>query len=123
MLLPVLVAVIVVVVAIVVLVAARSWMRERGRKEAVLQSPTSETLEYLVPEGQDPAQLIGALRMDGYTAVVDAMGIRQRLSIDCPNGVERDRPHVRAIIKNNSATAIEHGAELDLDRVVFEDER
>jgi len=123
MMIPVVVVLLLLVLAGVLLLAVRQWIRDRARTEAALESDRTETLEYVVPEGQDPAVVLVALEQEGFTPAADSLGRSHLLRIHCPAGLERDRAQVRAVISRADSTAIEHGARIDVDPVVFEDER
>jgi hypothetical protein len=65
--------------------------------------------------------LVAALSKDGYTAVADRTA-QPMLSIDVPQGRDRERAHVRAIIANVGGTTFE-GGPVETEEVTFEDER
>ena len=117
---------IVVILAVLAIVACVFWalkQRVAGQadKEESVASPRTETLEYVVPPGQDPAVLVAALSKDGYTAVADSSA-QPMLRIDVPQGRDRERAHVRAIISNVRGTSFEGGS-VDTGEARFEDER
>jgi hypothetical protein len=122
MLLPFWVFIVIVVIAAIVILAARSRVRHESDKQVTLQQPEIDTLEYRVPEGQDPALLVSALQKEGYSAVGDTIAGMPRVVIDCPTGRDRERPRVRSVVKSANSTGFE-GAEMEIDDVVFEDER
>jgi hypothetical protein len=120
MIAPVVVLVIVIVVAGVVLFGLLRWSKQRGATAEVLEEPQTETLEYLVPTGQDPVVVTTALEAEGFTTSLDSTG--EVVLIHCPTGREGARPKARAAIAAADASAIEHGQSLQVDRVVFQDE-
>ena len=91
----------VALVAIVALVlyVLREQSLARERVEAELHAVGTPTLEYVVPTGEDPVVVLAALERAGYTAGVDARGARQVVRVKCPEGTERCRQQVRAVIE------------------------
>ncbi len=65
-------------------------------------TPASESLVYEVPEGQDPATIVTALRNDGLDATEVLRQGRQRVVIACPEGRGDLRPRARALIANEA---------------------
>lgn len=122
---PVVLIPIFVIVAIVVLVAiafgVRTWGKGHVEAQDELAGP-AETLDYEVPQGQDPAVLIAALQEDGYHAAADPQQTNL-LHIDCPTGVNRERPRVRATLESVHSTAMDSGVPTDPPPVRFADER
>ena len=88
---------IVAAVAVIGVLALRAWGRRRTAVDDELAGDT-QTLDYLVPQGQDPAVLISALKGDGYQAAPDP-GRTNLLHIACPSGLDRERPRVRATLE------------------------
>jgi hypothetical protein len=122
-----------VVVAVVVLALAwlvfrygplgvtrRSVLSATHEGEEVLD-PREEQLRYRMPAGQDPVVLLTALRQDGYDAVTVMEGGHHVVVVSCPAGPDRDRGHVRSVIRSAAQTSPE-GHEFDPGEVVFEDE-
>jgi pimeloyl-ACP methyl ester carboxylesterase len=100
----------------------RDQMRERNQVDLELHDAHMPTLEYVVPNGQDPAVLLAALELAGYTATVDSQQQPyQVVMIACPDGVDRQRAHVRSVIDSASVTTPEDGVPLQVD-VRFRDE-
>lgn len=118
LLVPIIVA---AVVAVVVLVGVRRWASGHSRQADELAEPGEPTLDYLVPEGQDPVVLLTALSADGYTATTDPTNANL-IHIACPSGRDRERARARATIQSVHTTAIDHGAPFDPDQVRFVDE-
>jgi hypothetical protein len=95
-------AAVVPVVLLVVLLAlgvfAVVHLTRRAERDTI---PAGQpTLRYSVPEGQDPAAVLVALRAEGLDAATEDEGPHQDVVIACPTGVERERPRVRAIIQH-----------------------
>ncbi|HET9420177.1 MAG TPA: hypothetical protein VFO49_03500 [Nocardioides sp.] len=91
--------VVVVLLAIYVVVP---WVRRQERERAEITDPRRESLVYEVPEGQDPAVIVTALRNDGLEATEVLRQGRQRVVIACPHGREDLRPRARAVISNEA---------------------
>ena len=122
-----------IAVAIVVflILAVIAWLvysgvaTNKAAKKASHQEPGDprvETLEYRVPDGQDPAVLMAALEQRGYTAALDDVHAAKHLVIACPNGREQDRASIRTVIDEADRTSLE-GPELTHNKVAFEDEK
>ena len=71
---------------------------ERERVEQELHDSRTPTLQYSVPTGQDPAVILAALERAGFVAGVDSHGTHQVVMVKCPEGPERTRSKVRALI-------------------------
>lgn len=65
----------------------------------------SRELRYLVPDGQDPAAVMTALKVSGYDAALEEPDGRRIVDIVCPQGKERDRDGVREVIASTGITA------------------
>lgn len=78
-------------------------------------------LQYEVPEGQDPAVLVSALRGAGYEAGSEEVGGRRLVTAATPDGTSPDREDVRGVIAS-APSMIDAGVPLE-GRVAFEDER
>jgi hypothetical protein len=120
----ILIATVLAVAALVwiVLYVVREQLKEREQVDKELHGDETPTLEYAVPEGQDPAVVLAALERAGYTATVDPNGPHQVVLIACPAGVDRDRAHVRSVIESGSVTAPQDGVPMQVD-VRFRDEK
>ena len=117
----VLVPILVVAAAAVIgVLALRSWGHQRTALDHEL-SGDAQTLDYVVPAGQDPALLISALQDDGYQAEPDPRRTNV-LHIACPSGLNRERPRVRATLQSVGRTTIDAGAPLHPEPVRFADE-
>jgi hypothetical protein len=119
----VLIATVIAVAAIVwiVMYVVRQQVVEREQVSEELHAPQTPTLEYAVPTGQDPTVLIAALEKAGYTATANPHHAHQRLLVACPDGLDREREHVREVIASASVTAPSDGVPLEPD-VRFRDE-
>jgi hypothetical protein len=106
---------ILVVVAMLVL---RGWGRDEARMDAVLDSPGTHTVSYLVPDGQDPAILAAALHSAGFTARAHLEGGFEVLRIACD---EAERAQVRSIIEHVDRTGFD-GAPMHIAHAKFVDE-
>jgi len=94
-----------VAIGALVLWILREQSLDRERVEAELHLPDTPTLEYVVPTGEDPVVVLAALERAGYTAGVDSHGAQQVVLIKVPEGVERSRTKVRAVIEYAGAPA------------------
>ena len=114
------------IVLIVALVIAVIWVaplaRSRQRKSDVINAAHTPTLDYRVPEGQDPAAVMAALSHEGYDAALDPRDM-QVLRVHCPAGPDRDRARVRSIIEQVPATGIDGNVPVETHRIHFVDER
>jgi len=97
------------------------WMRTESRHRSKLVSPETETLEYRVPEGQDPAAVVAALRKDGLDAMTVSRAGDQLVLIGAEGGVQRIRGRARAVIAHESDLNIEGDPAPEVD-VRFTDE-
>jgi hypothetical protein len=117
-----LILMIVAVVALALLVWAglqdRIRQQRRVREDADGNVPT---LDYEVPEGQDPAVLVVALRQEGYEATVEPSGRHPHVLVPCPSGAERERAHVRSVVQAASVSALDDGVPLQQE-IRFADE-
>lgn len=82
--------------------------RAHSRRDEALHD-TLGTLDYAVPEGQDPSVLLAALGDEGYRATVDVRSADQHVLIECPGGTDRERPHVREVLAHADRSAMEDG--------------
>jgi hypothetical protein len=100
---------------------ARTWAKRWTAVSDELARPDSPTLDYVVPEGQDPPVVLAALSAEGYSAAPDPDNVHL-LHISCPAGPDRDRARVRSTIAGVHTTAIDAGVPLDPGEVRFVDE-
>lgn len=68
------------------------------RNRRAMVEAHDEALVYEVPEGQDPAAVVTALRRDGLEAVEVMRQGRQRIVVSGPDGGEALRTRARAVI-------------------------
>lgn len=108
-----------IAVLVVGAVGLRSWGMAEARTEARLRSPTTHTISYVVPRGQDPAILMAALAGAGFTTVVDNSAPAERILVAC---AETDRDRVREVLEHVDRTGFD-GAEMHVAHVTFDDER
>jgi hypothetical protein len=78
------------------------WFKSQREHVDRLSSSDVETLEYEVPEGQDPAVVVDALKRDGLDAVGQFRHGRQLVLIDATGGADRVRPRARAVIAHQA---------------------
>jgi hypothetical protein len=81
-----------------VLWVLRDQSIEREQIGAQLHDTSTPTLEYAVPTGHDPVDILAALELAGFTASVDPHHTHQHVLVGCPDGVERQRTLVRTVI-------------------------
>jgi hypothetical protein len=100
----ILLIIVAVVVAIWAVVAGfQAMSRYQRRTEAIVHEVSAheiDALRYRLPAGQDPAAVIAALTHEGYTAVRDDHHDGADILVVCPAGVDRERAHVRAVIRH-----------------------
>src|SRR6476620_2313186 len=89
----------VLAVSVGALVMARSASLGYERTQVRLHEPTTETLVYDVPNGQDPVRVTVALARAGFTAVEDTAVGGCQVLVECPHGLDDDRARVRAVIE------------------------
>ncbi|MGH3363023.1 MAG: hypothetical protein ACRDOM_11250 [Nocardioides sp.] len=112
------------VIVLVVLAAGayavvRFSQREQ-RHESELIGSEDPDLRYLLPEGQDPAAVLAALRREGFDATPVPGTTGQEVLVACPDGADRHRARIRAVIQH--ATTLEGGDEYSVPPVRFADE-
>ena len=110
--------VLVLVVLLLLLMTFRRWTLDEAKTEARLRSPGSHTVVYVIPDGQDPTELMAAMTGAGFVSVVDTMAGLERLVVECG---EKDRTRVRRTIEQVQRSRLE-GSEVDRSPVSFEDE-
>lgn len=94
---------IVLVLLALVMLWVVPWFRSRREEVDRLADPSVETLEYEVPEGQDPVSVVNALKSDGLDAVGELRHGRQLVLIDASGaGVDAVRPRARAVIEQRA---------------------
>jgi len=108
-----------VIVVLLVIYVVIPWMRSQERER--ITDPRQESLVYEVPEGQDPATIVTALRNDGLEATEVLRQGLQRVVIACPDGREDLRTRARALIANEADLNFEGDPALKRE-VTFVDE-
>lgn len=111
------VAVLVIGLVLVLMLLLRRWTLDEIQTEAWLHSPTTHTLAYVVPDGQDPAVLIGALGGAGFVSRAEMEGGEEELLVACE---DTDRDRVRHILEEASPRP--EGARTSVGHVRFADE-
>jgi hypothetical protein len=96
-----------IVLVIVVGVVAVLLVKRMSARETEVQDTLSgrevPSLRYRVPEGQDPASVLVALRNAGYVATADdSGGGNAGVLVSATDGDEPDRETVRAVIAGSS---------------------
>jgi hypothetical protein len=97
------------------------WLRGESRRQARLTEPGGQPLVYEVPEGQDPAAIVTALRQDGLEATEVMRQGRQRVVIGGPGDSRRIRAQARALIAHETDLNLE-GDPAPTRKVTFADE-
>lgn len=115
--------IVLVLAALALLLLVWTGIRDRVRQQERVQEEAESvpTLDYEVPEGQDPAVLMVALRQEGYQATAVDAGRHQHLLVPCPEGAERERARVRAVLQSATVSALDDGVPLRQE-VRFTDE-
>lgn len=96
----ILVAMLTVAVLIIVtgvMLGLRTWVFGEAEVEQRLSAPGTHTLDYEVPNGQDPALLKAALASAHFTSVTRSGAGNEHLTIACE---ERDRSRVRDVLEH-----------------------
>jgi hypothetical protein len=107
------------IVATGVMLGLRTWVLDEGKVEARLRSPGTHTLNYVVPDGQDPALLKAALARAHFASAVTTDGGAERLIVECE---EKDRAQVRDVLEHVHGAGV-GGPDEYVGHVRFEDER
>jgi len=109
------------IIALAAIYVVVPWMRGESRLRDEVTGPGQDSLVYEVPEGQDPAAILAALRHDGLQATEVMRQGRQRVVIACSTGGEDLRPRARALIAEKALLNLEGDPAAD-HRVRFADE-
>lgn len=116
---PIVILLVIILLAVLAL-SARATRQSRKAGELV---DGSETLQYVVPVGQDPAAVIAVLQEHGYQARRNPDYTHTAMVVvECPDGVEHDRPRVRTILEQAMPIDLEGDQAPGLDPVRFADE-
>jgi hypothetical protein len=113
--------ILVVLVLVIGAIAVVRMARRNQEREAWAKSSETQSLRYSVPEGQDPAAVMAALRQEGYEPIQDQDTAGRDVLIPCPAGKDRDRARVRAILVHVAPLNLE-GDPADTSSVRFADE-
>jgi len=102
--------VIVVVLGVVVVFGlvplVQRFNEQRRRVQDEVKHGDVEAVRYQVPEGQDPAVVMAALRHEGFEPVGDQEATAQDILVPCSSSSDRDR--VRRVIAS-APTSLEGG--------------
>ena len=112
----------VVLVGVALAVALKRWADERAIRDDSLALSPFETLEYIVPPGQDPAMILETLETAGYPAALDPAAASRLIHIECRFGRDHDRARVREVIESGAVATIDDGTTEGPPPVVFVDE-
>ena len=88
-----------------------------------MAEPEVATLDYAVPEGQDPAVVLTALSESGLEASAVNTDGRQLVVIACAPENKGAREQARSAIESIGVSALDAGVPFDNGPVRFEDER
>jgi hypothetical protein len=111
--------VVVVVGGIAINLYLRTWVREDSRREAHLRDPGTHTVAYAIPNGVDPVVIETALSRAGFACFVDRVGMTECVLVECD---EAQRDEVRRVLETIPMSTYD-GSPLQVEHVVFEDER
>ena len=95
-------------------------IRPEQDQEEVVHQHGLHTLTYLVPTGQDPAELVAALHQAGFTAVAELRHGYEVLEVVCHD--EHDRGRVREVLEHAHRSGFD-SPENPVGAISFEDER
>jgi hypothetical protein len=95
-------------------------IRPEKEQEEVVHQPGVHTLSYVVPTGQDPAELVAALHQAGFTAVAEPRHGFEVLEVVIHD--ERDRARVREVLEHAHRAGFD-SPEIPVGAISFEDER
>jgi hypothetical protein len=116
-------AVVLLVVVLVVVVVATTLGGARSAKAGDTGTTTVEgpTVEYRVPEGQDPVAIISRLRQAGYDAMPAESALDPTVVVVCPPD---RREELRRVIASTPMSSVEdpHEGGTSPHRVRFVDE-
>jgi hypothetical protein len=95
-------------------------IRPEQQQEEVVHQYGARTLTYLVPTGQDPAELVAALHQAGFTAVAEPRHGYEVLEVVYRD--EHDRATVRTVLEHAHRSGFD-SPENPVGAISFEDER
>lgn len=88
-----------------------------------LPEQSVDTLRYTPPAGQDPAVVVAALEVAGFSAESHTNTDAGRVVIACPGGADGDRERVRRIIASANTSSLSDAVGMPMDREIrFDDE-
>ena len=96
----------------------RTWVRDETKVEERLLAPGTHTLNYEVPNGQDPAMFRAALAEAHFTSISLDEGGTERLTIACE---EQERSQVLDVLEHAHAAGAARTAH-SVRQVRFTDE-
>lgn len=115
----VILVVITLVLGVAIMLGMRTWVAAESRTETRLHDPSTTTVRWEIPNGVDPAVVMGALAQAGFTSVIDQPSHGRCLRVEC---APTQRARLREVIAGVHASAYD-GADLAFGDIVFEDER
>jgi hypothetical protein len=119
----VLAAIVALALAVLYVVRQQSEFFVRRREvDRELESDHSAALEYDVPTGEDPAVILTALELAGYTATVETRHPHQRVLIAYTGDREAARDRIRPVIERAGVATPHEHAPVHTRTVRFADE-
>jgi len=112
----------VVLVGVALTLALKRWADDRAIRDDQLALSPFETLEYVVPPGQDPALVLEALESAGYQTAPDPAAGSRLIHIECRFGRDHERARVREVIESSAVATLDDGTTEGPPRVLFVDE-
>lgn len=120
---PVIAALIVIGLVVVhVLRKQTGFVRTRSRIHDQLESDRTPTLAYDVPTGEDPAVILAALELAGYTATVEPRHPFQRVLVAYTGDRDAARDRIRPVIETAGVTTPHDHRPVHTRTVRFADE-
>ena len=113
---------VVVLAGIALALVLKRWADERAAREDRIVLSPFETLEYVVPPGQDPALVLEALETAGYPVAPDPAAGSRLIHIECRFGRDHERARVREVIESSAVATIDDGTTPIPQLVRFVDE-
>jgi len=113
----------VVIAGVALVVALKRWADERAIRDDQLALSPFETLEYVVPLGQDPAMVLEALDNAGYPAAPDPAPGSRLIHVECRFGRDHERARVRGVIAGSAVATVDDGSPPSPHPVLFVDEQ
>lgn len=115
------VAFVVIVLVVVVLTTTLGGTRSAKAGDTGTETVEGPTVEYRVPDGQDPVAVVSRLRQAGYEARPAEPADHPTVVVVCPAD---QRDELRRVIASAPMSSVEdpHGGALSPDAVRFADE-